>query len=650
MITSGNTQKPSAGANTAPATQTNMGNTQSTMNTETQNLGAKAGFSFLRQNSLVDVPMSRTPAAEFLTKLLKTSGEVLEDNLAQDMEVKLVPMDASSSDSRIQLSALSVAVRFKNGQDAEKYGVGYINLLLEGSVEKVAPVIQTVEGQQIEIIKTAAQADTSILRETTKRNVANAFGLRDASKIVEALSCSVPRDFNVEDKKTVRALLTNATAAAATEMQRRNADFVDLNLASASNDASITIQTDYHQPAIVDSTGLPVRSDIVVRMTAEPLGDNKGENAERPKALAVTRAYVNMLFAPQNQQQGYAQGMMGMMNTAPQNPYQHYVAQVVLTGMEAMFALTPSAQAMALWSAMSIRDNGGWFAAFENRSFEGKNTLKYNKDIDLKDIGAIGYEVNMTPQDPEAKPALIPTKTANFTRQHLMTLLMATFAKGALLSLDVPDSGESTWYNGVFAAAAAGVPDAVKTVLQSVNQLTNGEFAHVWPANGEIFDPLLNRNGNNRVHFGYFTIDGVKYDIREIDYLAVLNWAGARQPQLLLEWSETFNRANMDPAVRLYTRLKIIRMMFPDVVITGTGYRLTFSKQFLDALAAAAGKTGLRVTNVAPMYDTSTAQRTSLDFSGALLDPNGSSSFNRGGFSNAGGGVAASNPYTGRWQ
>ncbi len=649
MITSGNSPKQTGGANAAPQTQTNMGNTQSTMNTENTNT-AKAGFSFLRQNSLVDVPMARTAAAEFLTKLLKTGNEVLEDNLREDMDVRLIPLDAANNDSRIQLSALSVAVRFKDQQYADKFGVGYINLLLEGSVEKVAPVVQTVDSQQIEIIKTAGQADTAILREATKRNVAISFGLRDGSKVIEALSCAVPRDFNVEDKKQVRALLTNATAAAATEMQRRNADFVDLNLASAANDATLTIQTDYHQPSIVDSTGQPVRSDIVVRMTAEPVGDNKGEDAQRPKLLAITRAFVNMLYAPQNQQQqqAFMPGMM-MPNTA-QNPYQHYAAQVVLTGMEAMFSLTPAAQCMALWSAMSIRDNGGWFAAFENRSFEGKNTLKYNKDIDLKDIGAIGYEVNMTPNDPDAKPGLIPTKTANFTRQHLMGLLMTTFAKGALLSLDVPDSGESTWYNGVFAAAAAGVAEANKTVLQSVNQLTNGEFQHVWPANGEIFDSLLNRNGNNRIHFGYFTIDGVKYDIREIDYLAVLNWAGARQANLLLEWSETFNRANMDPAVRLYTRLKIIRMMFPDVVITGTGYRLTFSRQFLDCLAAAAGKTGLRVTNVAPMYDTSTAQRTGLDFSGALLDPNGTSSFNRGGYSNVPGGNAGHNPYTGRWQ
>lgn len=641
MITNGNKAGNGNPAPTPP-NQTLMGQAMSSAQNQTNtNAGATpaaAGFSFLRPAGLVQTPMNRNPAAENLTKLLKCAQQIIDDNLNPDMEVKLIPLDIQNADTRIALSTLTVAVRFKANPEL---GVGMQNLLLAGSVDRTPPQVMNINGNQVEVEKTAAQADTPLLRQATLDNVVSAFGVNPKS-VIQALSCTVPREFDVESEKLVRTLLVNATAAAATQLQTHLKGFVDLNLASAGNDASLSIETEYHRASGVDAVGMPVRSDVTITLSAEPLNKQAGDQDQRAQRLATIRAFVNMLWAPR--QQG---GMAGMMPVSGVSPYQRYAALIRLTAMEAGFSLTPAAQVMALWVAMSARDNGAWIAAFENKSFGG-NTLTIGKDIDLKDIGAIGYEVNMS-TDPNAKPDLFNTKSASFTRQSLVSLIFQTFEPGAMMALDVPDSGDSTWYNGAFPAAAEGVRSAIEILLAGTNQLTNGNFAEVWPANGQIFDPQMNAGGANRIHFGYFLdANGDKHDIREIDYLAVLNFAGGRNPEIVEQWSNSFNNPNMPVELRLATRLKIMKMMFTDVHITGVGYCLTFSRVYLDALAAAAAKTGLQVRNVSPQFDVTNAQRGSANFNGALLDPNSNSGFTIGSFGNQTIGNA-NNSYGNRW-
>lgn len=614
----------------------------------TQNQAQTPAFSWLRPASLVSAPLARNAAAEILTKLTKAAEKIIEDNSSTDMEIKLIGIDQQNAEEQIGMSVLTVAVRFKG--DMAGMGVGYQNLLLEGSIDRSAPTTVNVNGQQIEVIKNPANIDTKELRQLTTRKVAVAFGLNNTDRIYDAMSCVVPRIFNPDDVQKVRELLVNATTAGANLLQRHQPDFVDLNLAQAAGDATLVIQTEFHQPEVVDATGLPVRGDFKIDLSAEPIrrpDQNRNDPTTPPRKLATIRGFVNMIYAPENTRNNFGQLVVANPNVSP---YQTYGAQVRLTIMEPTFAQTPGSLLMALWVAMSIRDNGAWVAAFENKSFEGRGGLNLTKDIDLKDIGAIGYEVNMS-NDPNAAPMLIPTKTASFTRASLGNLIGNTFKQGTMISLDVPDAGESTWYAGLFAAAAEGLPEAREQILRAADQLTNSNFRTLFPHDAPIFDADWNSNDINRIHFGYFVdADGVRHDLREIDYLAVLNFAGIRQPALVQEWSDTFTNKSMPVEIRLATRLKIMRMMYNEVVVTGLGYSLTFHAPFLNALSQAAVKTNLRVSNLSQTFDVSGTQRSVGSFGGALLDAAGNSGFTRGGFSQntATGG---NNAYSGgRWR
>jgi hypothetical protein len=95
---------------------------------------------------------------------------------------------------------------------------------------------------------------------------------------------------------------------------------------------------------------------------------------------------------------------------------------------------------------------------------------------------------------------------------------------------------------------------------------------------------------------------GNKRDIRDIDHVAVCNLAGERNPQTIRDWSDTFLRKQYPLVQRLAARKRIISALTGETaVFTGFAQRVTFSRQFIDALTMGVRDTGLPVRVNTPL-------------------------------------------------
>lgn len=564
-------------------------------------------FSFRNTSSIARPAMGRNPASEVLSKLNKAMAKVYEENIDKSFEYTLIPIDMNST-TTLSVSVLVLAMREKA---APETGVAFHTLILEASAEAPAPRFENIGGQNVEILRTVGEAYdqnmVNVVAEAVQRQYPNTTLLNAEAEVI-------PRDFNVADEETVYKLASNAAFAASSELETNRRGFTDMNLANAEKDSTLTVRTSFGNGPVTDAVNHPLRADIKIDFSAAPLNQQNNQQAvERVTPVAHLDGYIDLVWDPAQTQQN----PFGAFNQPTPNSYQRYAARYVLTAVESQSLLTISAQLLALLPALSLRENNAWVQAFRPQTFGG---------LDLHDIGAVGIEANFE-GNPSGYGTRIDTKADTFKPEHLFKLITATVKPGLILSLDVPECGPQTWYNGVFAAAAGGNQNAAAAIVNAANTLTNGNFAKHFQPNGRIA-----LDEDNRIHLGYYIdSNGVKKDIRDIDYLAIMNLVGEKDPAIIRQWSDTFHPV-APLAIRLAKRKQIIQGLFADVTFTGFARRVTFEAEFIEALAKAVAETGLQIRSISPYADVGSFERAAGGYGNTLLSGEATGLFNRGGF------------------
>jgi hypothetical protein len=455
------------------------------------------------------------------------------------------------------------------------------------------------------------------------------------SKQWPASYCVVPRDFNITDTSAVYTLAANALFAASSELEFNSGTFVDLNLSNAERDSNLTVRTTFGNPQSHNAVGQPIRSDIIIDFSAAPINQQQqqqGPQVERVSQVARISGFMDIVWDPaQPLQNTYYVPQQQQQN------FQRYSPRFVMTALESNSLLTISAQLLALLPALTLNENGQWIQAFRQQSF--------SNEIDMHDIGAIGIEVNFA-GNPSGYGERIDTRSNSFKPEHLYQLISSTFKQALIISLDVPECGPETWYNEVFAFAARGHAGANNAIIEAANRLTNNAFAKYFPQNGRVAIDEF-----NRIHLGHYSgRDGVRRDIRDIDYLAVANLVGEKDPQIIKDWSDTFLRTNYPLDLRLAARKRIIMELCNDLVITGYGTRVTFEAAFIEALAKASYEAGLTIRPVTSYADAGSYERATPNFAGtALMHGEAINIFSRG-MSNAQPVGGYSHFGSGRWR
>lgn len=629
MIKDQNTQG-TAGNNAQDSASQQPGGGQQQQQSQ-QQAGPRA-FSFNNMgNSLNNrgVLMGRNPASEHLTKLTKALQERVE-GADPSYEVKIIPVDKDNA-RNLSLSVIIVAVRDTLAPDL---GVAAHTLLLEGSVDQIPAKFEPINGQNVEIIRVASDAwdaeTKKVVVEAVKRNFQNCVGVLDADAEV------VSRNFNVGDAQSVHLLAANAGIAAQSRLNQAHPDFNDLNLAGAAADATLSARAIFHQGAsreVADIQGQPQSADITIEFSAV---SNQQQNQQlaldRSTTLSRISGFLDFVWAPDA---AVAQANPWVQTQGVQS-YQRYAQRFVATSMESTDLLTIPAQLLSLLAINTLRENNAWFRGHEaDRNVVG---------LDLNDVGAIGIEANFE-GNPSGYGARIDTKADNFNLGTLGKLLSATVKQGLMISLDVPECGAATWYNGVFSAAAEGSKKAYDAIYNGANVLTNGAFSREF----QYGSPIVG-DEYNRIHLGTYQDANGLHDVRRITYLAVLNVVGERDPQIVRDWSDTFLRVEYPLAQRLAARKKLMVAMFGDSVnITGFARRVTFTAAFIDALTRAAKAAGLVVRNTTQVGEVSGFERaTAQGLDQTLLSGNSAGLFAYTGYGAAANGAGMRSAFN-RW-
>jgi hypothetical protein len=560
-------------------------------------------------------PIGKGVGSEYLNKLAISLGELYKA-VDQNTEMSLISID-NANETMLAFSAIVVCMRNRNNL---KLGVAYHILLIEATGDKITPLFENYPNRQpVEVIRTTSMAIDQVLEQLVVAKVQAAYP-NTAMHYVDA--CVVPRGFNPEDKRQVHQLALNAGLALGTELATAVPGFEDLNLATIGHDNSLAINVGFSRTTLENLVGEPMRSDVIINFAAQQNNQTQSRSVnggDRTSKISEVSGYVDFVWAPlQNTQYN------PFMPQAVIQP-QKYAARMVITNLATNFAATPASILLAVYTSLAVRDNNNWIQTLTPNAIAGA-------PMDMSDIGKMNYEAN-TENNPSGVGAYVDTKTASFTLDTLATYCSTIIQNGLVISIDVPEAGPQSWYLSVFNAASMGSQQAIDIILNAANSLTNGNFAKYFQPGSQIF-----AGPSDPVHLGtYLDKNGAKRDLRDIDYLSVINLTGDKELNTIRSWGDTFVRTDFPSMLRLSERKRIIMGLTRDSAeITGFANRVTFTSAFLDALASGCRDTNISVRINTPMNaDDFNSQRAVAGFVGAgLMAPTQSFTQYQTGFNN----------------
>lgn len=524
-------------------------------------------------------PMGRNPSSEILVKLKEAMEKPLK-GINKPYAAALIPLDRNNI-PKLSLSVLVVAIQDSNNPKI----IGYHTLILEGSVDNIQPIPVNIGGQTVEVLRFASEAYNKVMIDEILKALSVQF---NGCTFLNASATVVPRNFNVENDRLVYTLTSNAVSAAFTELATKD-DFNDINLSRVSRNSFMSLKKNFSSETTVDAAGLPIRSDITIELQATPNAQQRDQlnpGIDTSHTLAVVNGFVDVVW-------DYDGGAMNYYN--PNQSTHRYSPRFVLTNLESTRFTTIAFQLLALLSGATMASNLGWMNAFRPKSMPGN-------EFDMHDIGALNIEANIS-NDPSGYGKLVDTKASGFQNEYGL-YISRIIRDGLILSMDVPEYGASTWFNEVFSANANGNKSAYEAIIDAANTLTDGNF-------GKIFRPgsPIMIEDNTIVHLGYYMDGDQVRDIRDLDYLAVANLIGSKDPGVIREWSDTFLQVQFPQETRLAARKRIITSLLKNVEFTGRARRLTFAPDFIRALNDGVVQTGITIRDNITYNDFSGANR-----------------------------------------
>jgi hypothetical protein len=503
----------------------------------------------------------RSATSEALAKGYEAVQNAIKDSrISQVYKVLGVQID-NQSETKLKLSSIVLVL-----QHLSSGTVSHHTLLLEASSDPLPPKMDNINGVQVQVDRYASQVYDQVYAATVDNTITAAF---PSARAINTGATVVPRIFNWEDKDATRELVQNAMLAAATYIEARQDGFIDMDMSKMGTGEQLQVQISFENPQTLDFTGLPVRSDIQIltsAVTAQKVDTGSLNSQNDAIKVSCVTGFMDLVYTPpQDPNLMYAAGnMIGAKR--------RFRPRFIMTRLENSLRLTPAAQLFAIASAMCLGEGTTYYRAFKPRLNAGPR--------DRRDIGAVNIEANLQ-DDPSGVGAMIDTKTKTFGDRELGALVNATMHPGLIYSIDISDAGADTWYNRVFGQAAMGDMNANNEILRAANVLTGGQFAKLYGNN--TFTAMIPRE--ERVLMGYYiNMDGQRADVRDVDYLAVLNILAVNNPQAIVDWSDTFERDDQAMALRLQGRKTTIRAVADQVVFTQQGIRATFNPDFLKLL------------------------------------------------------------------
>lgn len=546
-----------------------------------------SGRSIMNVNSNHRGMVSRSMSGETVSMIHE--GMVERANAVMTAEALDICRFLVLDSNQLQVNYSSVLVCMKEVHAGQTH-IGVYDLLIESSGRPLQPNISSIDGHTIETIFTPSDVyNHNSHWETVKKFVIDSFGVN--AQIHDAGCTVIPTEMDKDiTADRFQKWLHNAVQANVAVLDAKlNTEAGAFTLADFGDKDILTARSEYGSVHGVNIVGLPVREDIELTVSASNSAETAGLDMRPPRELTRVTGYIDLMYNPQQPAQPQ---FGGFAMQQPQMPGVMYQPRLVLTNVEAVTdVVSMELQLLALSTAIQLGRNGNWWSAFRRPLKSYGETANARKGINLRDVGAIGYEIK-DPANPAQPGNKIDTAAVNFGDQQFAQMMGMFFNQSLLYSLDVEEAGELSWLQQTFIAAANKNEDARKSIVIAANRLTLGCFEKHFQ-----FDAPVCFDDSDRIHLGYYTnSDGHQRDLRELDYLAILNLAGKDDPTLVEKWERTHLDRNIPLPVRLHERKTIIdRLLSGSVVVKGFARRITFSEQFIKALSDAIEEAGLSV-------------------------------------------------------
>lgn len=521
-----------------------------------------SGLTALRQS--LQNPIARSTASEAVNRFKEAFLKAIGKEGENVNSIKILTLDGN-----IRGSALSslLLCRAHDGK------VAVANLILAASHPNLAPTEISIGNNKVELPTVPGDVNNTAFWEKIRAVVREAYG---DVQVLFAGGTVIPLEMKPDDEARIRAVLYYAdTGVYNTLVNASGINVQPFNVGMLTQGGiKVSTRRDFAPAPFETAAGLPIRADLAV--TTSGSENTKGPLESGAIDLARLGAFVDILYMPPEQ------AGLGQIQ-----PTQHYYAHVIATTIEPVTdRITLELQLFALAQLALLSKNLTWANAFRNREAV--------TGVDLRDIGAIGYDVpayaGKGPGEPGAR---IDTKSPNFTNDMFYSLIASAFRPNPIYSFDIEETGDMSWLNLVFVAAANGSEEANRAIIMAADNLTGGNFSKIYKGGPLFWD------NENVIHFGHYVDRETNQltDIRTIDYLAMLNIAGQNEYRAVLDYAETFDNTGKEAVLRLEKRLRIIeRLTGPTLRITGKGRRVTCAPDMMEALVQSIVMSGLVIS------------------------------------------------------
>jgi len=561
----------------------------------------------LRSGFAFGSPIGKGIGNEYMNKIAENLREIYK-NADTDYKISVNTID-NVNEPGSYFSLILVCME----ADATPNVVTIHTLVVEATGNPIPPYYKNIDGEQVEILRVSGQALDGKLANIVKEKMSGLYAGRNIRLIAGEV---IPRDFNPEDKYAMHLLALNSAFACGTELLTSSAGFSDLNLAKESRDSTLIVNLGFAPNQIKNVVGEPMRSDVLIQFSSQNRNqkqqDNSVNSGDRDIKISELSAFVDLVWNPAIPSNPFGLPYQNIQLPPGVLATQKYSARAVVTNLASENSYTPGSLLLALSTVSMLNERNNWVQAFRPQATSG--------DVDFHDIGAMNIEANIyREEDKNGYGTPINTKASNFSLEMLGQYIGAIIGNGLMISMDCPETGTQSWYMSLFSAAEQGSEVAMKVIVDSANELTNGAFSkHFTPGSPMFTDQ------NNVIHMGYWTDKtGQRRDIRDVDTVFVANVIGERNPVMIREWQDTFLLTNFSLDKRLAERKKMIMGLTNETaVFTGFARRVTFSSMFLAALAMGIRETGLTFNVRSPLSGNMQENRGFASFAGtALLMP-----------------------------
>jgi hypothetical protein len=574
--------------------KTNPGTTEQTASANAASQPNAPRVGVLGANSRLKRSISRQGTGKNIAAYLTAFQAILEKEGAEDVKFIAVEKEAYG----LPYSVILGCTQIENA-------VAVSTILLEGSGENLAPRQNNINGTTVEVDRVAGDIQSDKLWEIVADVLAGHF--TDGVRLYEAGLIVMPRELSHEDEPRLHNVIFDITNSNIGLLDRTLGGIEEKYSVKMMNPDTETVSArlDFMASSTETGTGEIVRSDIQVCMKAT---SNQGGNDEgwgqQQVMIAETTGFMDLVYvAPPQAQNAFGQAMANQpqaqaWGAQTQSITQCYMPRFVITSItHGMDNVSLELQLQGLANAAILDEDHNWARAF---------LPNYNvKGVDIHDIGAVKFEC------PALADVDVDTKAADFTPALMLQLLGVAVHPNMIYSIDIAEAGPMSWVQHIFIDAASGNSKAIEAIFEAADNLTNGNFSNLFKGK-QLFTGDI-----TRVHNGYYIDqDGNKKDLREIDYLAMLNLQGTSDMQVVTDYVDTFTATNVPEDLRLQRRLTILRGLLGEgnVFMTGYSRRVDITADAILTLAQACAAAGANVKPEGIYQDMSTGTRPSTNY------------------------------------